>query len=129
MITGKARQDLEYEKFETDSSGNVAVNVVVRDALPISFTGSVSVALDSASDSVTVYPGDIFPVSDSSVLGQLQILNSLIPGIYDYIELGYNGSNVLTSSTFRNGGISGTVVSTLDLGYDGNGNLVSVAKS
>ena len=55
------------------------------------------------------------------------IVNSLVPSEYDYIELGYTGSD-LTSVVYKKGGVSGTTVSTLTLGYSG-GNLVSVAKT
>jgi len=49
-------------------------------------------------------------------------------GLYDYIELGYTGSNV-TSITYKNGGSGGTTLATLTLAYDGSNNLTSVTKS
>jgi hypothetical protein len=52
---------------------------------------------------------------------------SLIGGEYDYVELSYTGDD-LTGVVYKLGGVSGTVVSTLTLGYS-NGNLVSVAKT
>jgi hypothetical protein len=55
------------------------------------------------------------------------IVNSLVPGEYDYIVLSYTGSD-LTGVVYKKGGVSGTTVSTLTLGYSG-GNLVSVAKT
>lgn len=59
---------------------------------------------------------------------QLETLNSLVPGEYDYIGLSYTGSN-LTSVTFRLGGSTGTIVSTLALVYDISDNLISVTKT
>lgn len=53
--------------------------------------------------------------------------DSLVPSEYDYISLGYTGDN-LTSVVYRLGGVSGTIVSTLTLGYSGS-TLVSVEKS
>lgn len=64
----------------------------------------------------------------ATILTNLQTLNSLIPGKYDYISLGYTGSN-LTSVVFKTGGSGGTTVSTLTLGYDGSNNLISVTKT
>jgi len=49
-------------------------------------------------------------------------------GQYDYISMGYTGSN-LTTVVFKTGGSGGTTVATLTLGYDGSNNLTSVTKS
>ena len=57
-----------------------------------------------------------------------QVLNCLVPSAYDYISLGYTGSN-LTTVLFKLGGVGGTLISTLTLGYDGSNNLTSVTKS
>ena len=56
------------------------------------------------------------------------VANSLVPALYDYISLSYTGSN-LTGVVFKTGGSSGTVISTLILGYDDSDNLTSVTKS
>jgi hypothetical protein len=56
------------------------------------------------------------------------ILNSLVPGVYDYISLGYAGAN-LGTVIFKVGGSGGTTISTLTLAYDGSNNLTSVTKS
>ena len=53
--------------------------------------------------------------------------NSLIPGSFDYVGLAYSGSS-LTGASFKSGGSSGTVVSTLLLAYDTSSNLTSVQK-
>lgn len=86
-IRDKSRSDLEWQKFVTDSSGNVAVNVLSFD----------------------------------------EVANSLVPSQYDYISLGYSGSD-LTSVIYKMGGSDGTTVSTLTLAYSGS-NLISVSKS
>lgn len=46
---------------------------------------------------------------------------------YDYISLGYTGTN-LTSVVYKTGGSGGTTVATLTLAYTGD-NLTSVTKS
>lgn len=56
----------------------------------------------------------------------IQTLNSLVPSVYDYIDLQYSGNN-LTQARFKLGGPGGTVVSTLLLVYSG-ANLTSVQK-
>jgi hypothetical protein len=52
----------------------------------------------------------------------------LAPAEYDYIDLSYTGSN-LTQVVYKLGGAAGTVVTTLDLTYDGSGNLLTVTRS
>lgn len=65
---------------------------------------------------------------ETDIKTQLETLNSLIPGEYDYIGLSYTGSN-LTGVVFKLGGASGTIISTLTLAYDIDNNLTSVAKT
>jgi len=47
---------------------------------------------------------------------------------YDYISLGYTGSN-LTSVVFKTGGAGGSTLATLTLAYDVDNNLISVTKT
>lgn len=47
---------------------------------------------------------------------------------HDYIVNTYTGSN-LTKTQFKRGGASGKVVATLDMTYDGSGNLLTVTRS
>lgn len=47
---------------------------------------------------------------------------------HDYVSLNYTGSN-LTGVVYKVGGSDGTTVATLALVYDGNDNLISIAKS
>lgn len=55
------------------------------------------------------------------------IFNSLVTSAYDYVSLGYTGSN-LTTIVFKTGGSGGTTVATLTLAYTGS-RLDSVTKS
>ncbi len=75
--------------------------------------------------------GDIIQIEHENSIGAKRVVdvvaNSLIPSSYDYVGLSYSGSN-LTGATFKTGGASGTVVSTLSLGYDTSSNLTSVTK-
>jgi hypothetical protein len=50
-----------------------------------------------------------------------------VPSKYDYISLGYTGTN-LTTVIFKTGGSSGSTVSTLTLAYTGS-RLDSVTKT
>lgn len=43
---------------------------------------------------------------------------------YDYIDNTYVGGN-LTQTVYRRGGASGTIVGTVTMTYDGNGNLLT----
>ena len=47
---------------------------------------------------------------------------------HDFVQNTYTGGN-LTKVEFKRGGISGKVVATLDLSYDGSNNLLTVARS
>jgi hypothetical protein len=47
---------------------------------------------------------------------------------HDFIENTYTGSN-LTKVEFKRGGSGGKIVATLDMTYDGSGNLLTVARS
>lgn len=55
-----------------------------------------------------------------------------IPGFaipeHDYVAMTYSGSN-LTTVTYKQGGASGTTVTTLTLTYDGSGNVLTITKS
>ena len=64
----------------------------------------------------------------NNIKSQLVVLNSLVPGEYDYVGLSYTGSN-LTGVVFKLGGSAGYTVSTLTLVYYISDNLVSVTKT
>jgi hypothetical protein len=55
-----------------------------------------------------------------------------IPGLaipeHDYVAMTYTGTN-MTGVVYRQGGASGTVVTTLALTYDGSGNVLTITKS
>lgn len=59
--------------------------------------------------------------------GYDRVANSLIPTKYDYMGLTYDGGN-LSTVVFKTGGVGGTTVSTLTLGYV-DGNLSSITQS
>ena len=65
-------------------------------------------------------------VTDDGAL-KVDIAGLDIPA-HDYISLSYTGSN-LTGVVYKEGGSGGTTVATLALTYDGNNNLLTVARS
>jgi hypothetical protein len=134
---GKARNDLEYERFTNSSDGKTAVRVVMPDGVPVNITGGVTMDFSALTDGSQITgildsSGDrISPSTETSsqqIVSQLQTLNSLVPGVYDYISLAYNTTSDLTGATFKLGGTGGTVVSSLLLAYDTSSNLTSVTK-
>jgi len=90
-------------------------------------TGSVSVGgkvvIYGTSDGGTTW----YPIVVDSD-GRLSVVSGLVPESYDYIELSYTGSD-LTGVVYKTNGVGGTTVATLALGYDGNSNLTSVART
>lgn len=58
---------------------------------------------------------------------QVVDVSGLIPKSYDYIALGYTGSNI-TSVTYKIGGSGGTTVATLTLVYSGD-NITSITRT
>ena len=62
-----------------------------------------------------------------SINAGIDTLNSLVPSVYDYIALSYTGSN-LTQAVYKNGGVGGVIVSTLNIAYDGSNNITSVTR-
>lgn len=65
--------------------------------------------------------------NQSSLISNLQTLNSLVPTQYDFISLEYTGTD-LTTVIYKLGGATGTPVSTLTLAYISSV-LQSVTKS
>jgi hypothetical protein len=56
-----------------------------------------------------------------------QVESGLSVPEHDYISLTYSGSNP-TMAVYRNGGPSGTIVATVNMTYDGGGNLITVQR-
>jgi hypothetical protein len=55
-------------------------------------------------------------------------LNDLIPSAYDYVDLTYTGNN-LTTAVFKTGGAGGVTVATINITYDINDNIKTVART
>jgi hypothetical protein len=68
---------------------------------------------------VEIAPGAALPVGFVPGFG--------IP-VHDWIGMDYTGA-LLTTVTYKQGGVSGTVVAVLTMSYDGAGNLISVSAS
>jgi hypothetical protein len=66
--------------------------------------------------------------SSNNMYQQVFVINSLIPGNYDYVGLTYNGTASITQALFKTGGSAGIVVSTLIFEYDSSDNLISVTE-
>jgi hypothetical protein len=68
------------------------------------------------------------PSSSTQFAPALVAFTPLAPVEYDYLSMGYTGSN-LTTVKYYLGGASGALQATLTLGYDGSNNLISVTRS
>lgn len=112
-----AKQDTGNTSLSSIDGKITAVNtgavVVASSALP---SGAATAALQTTGNS-----------SLSTIVTGIATINSLTPAVYDYISLGYTGSN-LTTVLFKVGGASGTLISTLTLAYSGS-TLTSVTKT
>lgn len=74
--------------------------------------------------------GDILQAEHDENVDAKRIIDitNLVPDSYDYIEMGYSGSN-MTSCTFKSGGSTGSIITTLTFTYDSSGNITSIEKS
>lgn len=90
VIYDRARGDLERDKFVEDTSGNVAVNVKIADALPISLTGDVQIGAVEIKDSGTdrrtsvntsgemgVYVGN-FPIVQTTSVNNFPVVQNIL---------------------------------------------------
>lgn len=111
------------KRLETDASNNL--QVVINGA--VSTTGGLTDAQLRASAVPVSVAGVASAANQVLQTGYLAALNSLTPSIYDYISLGYTGSNV-TTVIYKLGGASGATISTLTLGYNGS-DLISVTRT
>jgi hypothetical protein len=96
---------------------NSALKAILHAAIPHPLAGYIRNADNTTKLDVVV-----------SEIVDLVALNPLTPASYDYIQLGYTGTN-LTSVVYRDGGAGGTVIANLALAYDGADNLISVTKT
>jgi hypothetical protein len=88
----------------------------------------------SAPIPVETPPGQ--PLEVTNVPGQsiaVDVLNALIPQVYDSIALTYwtsgNGTGQVETVQYYTGGLSGTLVATLTLNYNGNTQVSSVVRT
>lgn len=72
--------------------------------------------------------GNLKVEGDLSVAGPIDIMSGFGIAQYDYISLGYTGSN-LTTVKYYSGGAGGTLLATLTLVYDGSNILQTITKS
>lgn len=79
-------------------------------------------------DYLTGVDSKLVPLQDGTYAPAVMALQVLAPTNYDYIALGYTGTD-LTTVRYYMGGPSGTLLVTLTLAYDGSGNLISVLRS
>lgn len=78
--------------------------------------------LDSSTDSVEVVQGTIPWITKETT--------GLIPEVYDFVSLGYDVSNRLTSAVFKTGGSGGSTVATIAITYVGASlRIASVTRS
>lgn len=127
---------MAYTTKDEFSSGDITTltgtnqKVSVHDGSNVAITSTV-VGADTGLDTNVVASalpsGAATSANQSTIISNLQTLNSLIPSTYDYASLSYTGNN-LTSVVFKSGGAGGTTVSTITLTYTGS-LLTSFSKS
>lgn len=108
-----------------DSSGSVATAKLAKahdldSGAGTEYATGVSVRKAASGGSVAMF-------ETAANAGFVNVASSLVPTAYDYISLGYTGSN-LTTVIFKTGGSGGSTVATLTLAYTGS-RLDSVTKS
>lgn len=89
-------------------------------------TQAVAIANPDTGDAISVAT----EATQQSIVTALGVMNSLVPASYNYISMGYDGSNRLQTVTFKSGGSGGTTVATLTLTYDPtSGNVATVTRA
>jgi hypothetical protein len=78
-------------------------------------TDNLDVLLSSRTKSIDV----------QSVSGSVSVVNQLVPEIYDAVVPSYTGDNI-TSLQYKVGGVSGSIVATVYISYDINGNFTGM---
>jgi len=114
------------------------VNRMPKDSIPVRltdkdaknfYTAIASAVSTGSSPSFKDASGDSQrALVDSSGYAQITLQNQLVSEYYDFIDLGYTGSN-MTTVVYKSGGSGGTTVATLTLTYDVSDNLDTVTKS
>lgn len=70
---------------------------------------------------------------DKNIIGISNITGQLVPEIYDTISLTYYNSGPasgeIQTASYYQGGLSGTLVATLILSYNGSGQISSVVRT
>jgi len=123
MVTGYDDVTSSFNTLRINQEGHLTNEAYVWDTnsmswVPAETTNGVSiVGVTNATDT------RINPATEESLSS---LVGFDIPP-YDFISLGYNGSD-LTTVTYKVGGSGGTAVATLTLGYTGV-NLSSIARS
>lgn len=112
-IFNYARGDLERDKFVTDSSGNIAINVKVTDTLPISLTGDVEIGAVEIKDSGT----DNRVSVDTSGALSVQFNQGITSSIDNFPNMALETGNIQTiKETLTDGSLTGSVaISSTDL--------------
>lgn len=104
----------------TDGDGNELLGQkTMADSVPVVFA--------SNQPALPLPAGAATETTLAAALANLETINALVPTKYDYIALGYTGTD-LTSVIYKLGGSGGVVVSTLALTYTA-GQLTSIART
>jgi hypothetical protein len=108
----KSRGDLEYQKFLTDSS--VAVNVNVLGGISLTAgdieIGAVELKDGSSDNRATITSGALHTFD--------RVQNALVRDIYDYI--GLSSGTTTDVWTYKNGGSTGSTVASVTITYTGS---------
>ena len=126
--------DLDLQSAEESDITSRAKRVILTDSDGTAFSSANPIPVDtevSIGGAVELKDNDSDTRAEVDSNNALKVFdhvaNSLVQSEYDYISLGYTGSN-LTTVVFKTGGASGTTVSTLTLSYTGS-RLDSVTKT
>jgi hypothetical protein len=131
--------DFNFDKFKKKQNA-IAVKLVTEDGRNFynaggsggSGSGTIditSLAKESKQDDIiTAIGNSATDVSSLATETTLKKIAGLEIPAHDYISISYTGTN-LTGVVYKTGGVGGTTVATLTLGYDGSNNLTSVTKA
>lgn len=134
-LATSALQQLQLDELQdiNTSIDNVETSTANIDTNTANIEASAAAIETSSANietSVSAVETSVDNIDSSTTALNQKVAAALVPEQHDYIALTYVGATTdISTITYKDGGVSGTTVATLTLGYDGSNRLTSVTRS